>query len=188
VIALWDALSIRRSHFCGLSIGGLTGQWLGIHAGARLGRIVLCATAARIGSAESWHARIDEVRANGLSGLVPATSERWFTPRFRAANPASVKAILDGFAATSVEGYVGCCAALARADLRDRLPEIANPLLAISGKDDPVCPPAELAGIAEAVRCGGHLSLPGRHIVSQESAAQFDIALKDFLTAAPGCA
>lgn len=62
VIALWDTLSIRRSHFCGLSIGGLTGQWLGIHAGARLGRIVLCATAARIGTAESWNARIDEVR------------------------------------------------------------------------------------------------------------------------------
>lgn len=185
VIALWDALSIRRSHFCGLSIGGLTGQWLGIHAGARLGRMVLCATAARIGTAESWHARIGEVRANGLGGLVPATAERWFTPGFRATHPATVKAILDGFAATSVDGYVGCCAALAGADLRDRLPQIANPLLAISGDDDPVCPPAELAMIAKAVRCGRHLSLPGRHIVNRESAPRFDIALKDFLTAAP---
>lgn len=184
VIALWDTLSIRRSHFCGLSIGGLTGQWLGIHAGARLGRIVLCATAARIGTAESWNARIDEVRENSLSLLVPATAERWFTPDFRAAYPATVKAILDGFAATSADGYVGCCAALAKADLRDRLAEIANPLLAISGDDDPVCPPAELAMIAGAVRRGRHLSLPGRHIVNRESASRFDTALKDFLTAA----
>ncbi|HMM08301.1 MAG TPA: 3-oxoadipate enol-lactonase [Paracoccus solventivorans] len=184
VIALWDTLSIRRSHFCGLSIGGLTGQWLGIHAGARLERIVLCATAARIGTAESWGARIDEVRANGLSGLVPATAERWFTPGFGAAHPATVKAILDSFAATSADGYVGCCAALAGADLRDRLPQIANPLLAISGDDDPVCPPAELAMIAGAVRRGRHLSLPGRHIVNRESASRFDTALKDFLTAA----
>ncbi|UFM67470.1 3-oxoadipate enol-lactonase (plasmid) [Paracoccus sp. MA] len=185
VIALWDALGIARSHFCGLSIGGLTGQWLAIHAGARLGRVVLCATAARIGTAEGWNARIDEVRAGGLGSLLPATAERWFTPGFRAADPASVAAILASFAATSVDGYAGCCAALAGADLRGRLHQIANPLLAISGADDPVCPPAELAAIAGEVRGGRHLSLPGRHIVNLESAARFDTVLKDFLTAAP---
>ncbi|WP_306754251.1 3-oxoadipate enol-lactonase [Paracoccus actinidiae] len=184
VIALWDALSITRSHFCGLSIGGLTGQWLAVHAAPRLDRVILCATAARIGTADSWTARIADVRANGLSGLVPATAERWFTPGFRAARPAVVEAILDSFAATSANGYIGCCAALAGADLRGDLPRIAAPVLAISGDNDPVCPPADLAAIAGGVPDGRHLSLPGRHIVNVESAASFNATIRDFLTAA----
>lgn len=182
VIALWDALGIGRTHFCGLSIGGLTGQWLGIHAGARLDRLVVCATAARIGTPEGWNARIAEVRTDGLAGLVPATAERWFTPAFRAARPDAVRAVLDGFTATSADGYAGCCAALAGADLRDRLGEIASPVLAISGDDDPVCPPGDLQAIADAVPRGHHMSLPGRHIVNLESADRFNDLLKAFLT------
>lgn len=186
VIALWDALSIGRSHFCGLSIGGLIGQWLAVHAGARLERVVLCATATRIGTPESWNARMAEVRSGGLGGLVPATAERWFTPGFRAADPATVRATLDSFAATSAEGYMGCCAALAGADFRGRLAGVSNPVLAISGDDDPVCPPADLAAIAAEAPGGQHLSLPGRHIVNQESAPRFTAELKRFLIAGAG--
>jgi len=185
VIALWDALRIERTHFCGLSIGGLTGQWLGIHAGARLDRLVVCATAARIGTPESWNARIAEVRANGMASLVPATAERWFTPGYRAAQPATVEAILNSFAATSADGYTGCCAALAGADLRGELAAITAPLLAISGDDDPVSPPAELQAIADAVPQGRHASLPGRHIVNIESADRFNATLGEFLAGAP---
>lgn len=186
VIALWDALSIARSHFCGLSIGGLTGQWLAIHAGARLDRLILCATAARIGTPESWAARIADVRAKGLASLVPATAERWFTPGFRAARSAAADRILDSFAATRADGYTGCCAALAHADLRGDLHRIAAPVLAVSGGDDPVCPPAGLRAIAGGVADGRHLSLPGRHVVTMESAAAFNAAARDFLTAGPG--
>lgn len=183
VIALLDALGIARTHFCGLSLGGLTGQWLGLHAGARIDRIAVCATAARIGTAESWTARIEDVRRNGLQGLVPATAERWFTPAFRAARLLELDAILRSFAATSPEGYAGCCAALAGADLRKELGQIANPVMAISGADDPVCPPADLAAIAVAVQDGRHISLPGRHLVNLESAGPFNTVLKDFLSA-----
>lgn len=184
VIALMDALKIERSHFCGLSIGGLVGQWLAIHQGARFDGMVLCATAARIGTADSWNTRINDVRANGLASLVPATGERWFTDGFRADHPDVTNAILDSFAATSAEGYIGCCAALAGADLRDALGRIANPVLAISGDDDPVCTPDDLQFIADGVQKGRHLSLPGRHIVNVESAAPFNAAVADFLSSA----
>lgn len=184
VIDLLDALKIDRTHFCGLSIGGMTGQWLGIHAGARLDRVVLCATSARLGTADIWNARIEQVRTSGLDGLLAATAERWFTPDFRAARPDVVTKTLRAFAATSTDGYAGCCAALGEADLRDQLDRIAAPVLAISGDDDPVCPPADLAAIARAVPDGHHLALPGRHIVNVESAARFNLAVKDFLTAA----
>lgn len=136
---LLDALEIERTHFCGLSIGGLTGQWLGIHAGHRLDRIIMCATSAKIGTAEGWLARMESVRENGLSGLIAATAERWFTPKFGATEPDAVRKILDNFAATAPDGYIGCCAALAEADLWEEIERIVNPLLAISGEDDPVC-------------------------------------------------
>lgn len=179
-IALLDALEIDRAHFCGLSIGGLTGQWLGIHAGNRLDRIVVCATAAKIGTAESWAARRDMVRANGLVTLRDVTAERWFTPQFRAARPGTVAKVLDSFAATSLEGYIGCCAALAGGDLRENIRQIVNPLLAISGEGDPVCPPSDLEDIAVNVRSARHVSLPGRHIVNIESAHAFNDALLEF--------
>ncbi|MGO4853031.1 3-oxoadipate enol-lactonase [Phaeovulum sp. W22_SRMD_FR3] len=182
VIALLDALDIRQSHFCGLSIGGLTGQWLGIHAADRFDQLVLCATAARIGSAEGWAARITEVTENGLAALVPGTGARWFTPAFSAAQPETVRGILQQFEMTSVEGYVGCCAALAGADLRADIAQIANPVLTISGSDDPVCPPADLAAIAATVCQGRAVSLPGRHLVNIEAAGAFNATLLNALT------
>lgn len=180
-LALLDALKIERAHFCGLSIGGLVGQWLGIHAGSRLDKIVLCATAAKIGTAESWSARIAAVRANGLAALTTATAERWFTPTF-SANHASVTAkILDTFAKVDPAGYIGCCSALADADLREQIQAISNPVLAISGNDDQVCPPSDLKYISGNVRAGQHVSLPGRHIVNLEAAPAFNATLLGFL-------
>src|SRR3546814_9581574 len=98
VLALLDALRIERTHFCGLSIGGLVGQWLGVHAGERLDRLVVCATAARIGTPESWQVRSEQVREHGLQPLLAATAERWFTPAFNATHPDVVRDILQRFA------------------------------------------------------------------------------------------
>lgn len=180
-LALLDALGIARAHFCGLSIGGLVGQWLGVHAGHRLDRLVVCATAAKIGSTEGWSARIAQVRAGGLAPLAAATAERWFTPRFNAGQAAEVARVLEAFVAVSADAYNGCCAALAGADLRADLARIAMPLLAIAGDDDPVCTPADLQAIADAVVDGRHLVLPGRHILNIESADAFNRALLQFL-------
>src|SRR5713101_360975 len=84
VVALLDALDLDRVHFCGLSMGGMIGMWLGVNAGERLNRLVLCNTAARIGTAEVWNARIENVRQAGMKAITPAVLERWFTPQFRA--------------------------------------------------------------------------------------------------------
>ncbi|HEV7309450.1 3-oxoadipate enol-lactonase [Ensifer sp.] len=181
VVSLLDFLEIERTHFCGLSIGGLTGQWLGVHAGKRLDKIIVCATAARIGTPQSWAARIDSVRADGLAPLSAATSERWFSPEFAASNRQAVERVLESFGATAIDGYIGGCAALADADLREDIAGIANPVLAISGGGDPVCPPSDLEAIASRVQRGRHLSLQGRHIVNIEAADAFNAALLDFL-------
>jgi len=179
-IALMDALSIEQTHYCGLSIGGLVAQWLALHHPRRITRVVACATASKIGTGQGWQTRMADVRAHGLQGMREATAERWFGERFRSGNAGQVDAVLDQFVATSVEGYVGCCAALADADLRVAISRNTVPLLAVSGDDDPVCPPSDLAAIAAAAS-GMHVSLPGRHLLNIESADALNDVLRRFL-------
>jgi len=181
VLALWDALDIPRSHFCGLSIGGLTGQWLGIHAGARLHTLTVAATAAKIGTGQSWQARIAQVRQDGLQPLRQGTEERWFTPAFATEHRGAVDAVLEGFVATSTAGYVGCCNAVATADFRDQLDRISVPTLAIAGDDDPVCPAPDLQAIATGVADGHYIAVPGRHLCNLESPDAFTAALSAHL-------
>ncbi|MCF5235424.1 3-oxoadipate enol-lactonase, partial [Pseudomonas sp. PA-5-4G] len=145
VIALLDALDIQRAHFCGLSMGGLIGQWLGIHAGDRLLRLVVCNTAARIGTPEIWNPRIEMVLRDGAAAMVAlrdASIARWFTADFAAANPHQAQQITDMLAATSPQGYAANCAAVRDADLREQLSTIQVPTLAIAGTEDAVTPPA----------------------------------------------
>ncbi len=183
VLALWDALKIQRTHFCGLSIGGLTGQWLGLNATNRLDRLVVCATAAKIGTGESWETRIAQVREQGLKPLAEGTVMRWFTEHYTDTHEEQVRAVLDIFLATSPEGYAGCCHAVGQADFRSDLAGIGVPLLAIAGDDDPVCPPADLQFIAKHVANGQCAQVGGRHICNIESAADFNATLRDFLRA-----
>ncbi|MBB4145641.1 3-oxoadipate enol-lactonase [Rhizobium rhizoryzae] len=181
LIALMDHLGIDRASFCGLSIGGLIGQWLAVHASNRFERFVLCATAPRIGSFESWQHRMDTVIHGGLNVIVEATRERWFTQQLCMQEPELVDRILASFSNTSIEGYVGCCAALRDADMTPSLGNIEHPVLAVSGQDDPVCRPSELDEIAKAVVNGRHFSLPGKHIVNLEGPGQFNRLITSFI-------
>lgn len=183
VLALWDALQIDQSDFCGVSIGGLTGQWLGLHAPQRLRRLVVCATAQKIGSSESWNARIAQVRSEGLAVLVDATLQRWFTPPFAISHAQRLEMIVAAFVATSPDGYIACCQAVADADFRGALDTLALPLLAVAGEDDPVCPPNDLREIASAVPHGHYAQVPGRHICNLESPAAFNDTVLRFLRA-----
>ncbi|MDO1583262.1 3-oxoadipate enol-lactonase [Rhizobium oryzicola] len=181
LLRLLDHLGIERAHFCGLSIGGLLGQWLALNASSRFDSFVLCATAARIGTAQSWTERMKAVSANGLSPLLQGTLERWFTPDFAQQAADAVQACLATFQKTSVDGYIGCCAALAGADFQQSLSAISRPVLTISGSNDPVCPPTELEAIAANVADGRHVSLAGRHIVNIEAAQAFNEQIIRFL-------
>src|SRR5271167_1267808 len=119
VLDLLDDLDFERVHFCGLSMGGMIGMWLGINAPERLYKLVLCNTAAKIGNAEGWNARIETVRKGGMKSVAPAVIERWFTPVFRANSPdevAATQAILEN---TDPEGYAANCAAVRDFDARE---------------------------------------------------------------------
>ena len=126
VVALLDHLHIDRTHFCGLSMGGLTGLWLAIHAPTRIDRLALANTGAKIGAAEMWNERIDALRPRDDAPLpdelVEVVIGRWFTPRSRATAPAAVERVRRMLADTTSAGYAANCAAIRDADLRAALP------------------------------------------------------------------
>ncbi len=186
VLSLLDALEIDKAHFCGLSMGGLIGQWLGINAPERLDRLVVCNTAAKIASPEVWNPRIETVlrdREAAMVGLRDASIARWFTPAYSEANPESAKRITDMLAATSPEGYAANCAAVRDADFRDRLGEIKAPLLVISGTADAVTPPSGGLFIQEHVPGAEYAEFQAAHLSNVEVGEPFSRRVIDFLLA-----
>jgi 3-oxoadipate enol-lactonase len=182
-LGLLDALGIERAHFCGLSIGGLVGIWLGAHAGSRLRRLVLSNTAARIGSAESWNARIEGVRRDGLAALAPTMMERWFTPAFRGGHREPVARAQALLAACPPEGYMGCCAAVRDADLASDARAIRVPTLVISGRHDPATTPEQGRALADLIAGARYVELEAAHLSNVEAAAAYTDAVARFLDA-----
>ena len=186
VLALLDALDIPSASFCGLSMGGLIGQWLAINAPARIERLVLCNTAAKIGSPEVWNPRIDTVLSGGaqaMRDLRDASISRWFTAEFASTQPAKVEPIVDMLAQTSSQGYVANCAAIRDADFREQLAAIAAPTLIVCGSADPVTTPADGRFIAERIANAALIELPAANLSNVEASADFTQALLDFLIA-----
>ena len=80
-LALLDALAIPRAHVCGLSMGGVVAMWLGVNTPGQVDRLVLANTAAKIGTAELWNARIEAVQTGGMASIAPAVLARFFSPQ-----------------------------------------------------------------------------------------------------------
>jgi 3-oxoadipate enol-lactonase len=135
-LAVLDGLGIERVNWCGLSMGGMEGQWLGANAPSRIDKLVLSNTASYFPDRTMWDGRIGVAREKGLAALVDATLERWFTAGFRQQSPQAVARIRDMFLATDVEGYVGCGAAIRDMDNRSLLAKVRVPTLVIAGRHD----------------------------------------------------
>lgn len=181
VIGLLDALEISRAHFCGLSLGGMIGIWLGVHAADRLDRLVLCNTAAKLGSVDSWNERIAKIHAGGMNAVVDDVMSRWFTPSFRAREPAACTAIQAMLNTTPPSGYTACCAAIRDMDLNPDLGGIRRPTLVISGSQDPVTPPGIMQDLAEAIPGARQCLLEAAHLSNIEAAERFTAAVLAFL-------
>jgi 3-oxoadipate enol-lactonase len=183
VVRLLDVLQVPRARFCGLSIGGQVGAWLGAHAGARFERLVLCNSGALIGNAETWNARIETVRAEGLAAITGPLMERWFTAAFRERSPQAVAGARAMVESTPAAGYVACCAAVRDADLRADLAAIQAPTLVISGRHDPATPPELGRALAAGIAGARHVELEAAHLSNVEAADAFTAALIAFLAA-----
>jgi 3-oxoadipate enol-lactonase len=173
VLALADALKLDRFHFCGLSMGGMTGMWVALNAPQRLNKLILCSTAAKIGAPEMWNARIDIVRKQGMKPVAAATMERWFTAAFRAKNPQIVTSIQEMLEAVNPEGYAANCAAVRDFDFRDQLHRIHTSALVISGTHDPATTPGDGHFLAAHIPGARYVELNGAHLSNIEDAGRF---------------
>ena len=185
VLGLLDALQIERTHFCGLSMGGMIGQHMALKAPQRIGRMVLADTTSRMPAeaAPLWAERIRIATEQGMAPLVQPTLERWFTAPYRAAHPEVMANIGALIRSTPIAGYVGCAQAIARIDVTDRLHGVKAPTLVIVGSDDLGTPPAMSEAIAAAIP-GARLEViaDASHLSNIEQAQAFNTLLLDFLT------
>ena len=180
LVAVIDATGAGRVDLCGVSIGGLTALWVALQAPDRVRRVVLANTAAQIGDAGMWAARIKTVRDDGLGALADATMTRWFTPEFRAARPEVVARFHTTIAHTDAAGYAGCCAALRDADLRALVSQVACPTLVVTGRHDPATPPAQGQWLSEQIAGARLVELDAAHLANVERADDFNAAVLDF--------
>ena len=183
VAALMDAAGVTRAHFCGLSLGGQTGLWLAGNAPDRLGKLVLCNTAAKIGTPEGWGARIEAVKKGGMASVAPQVLERWLTPGFRAKEPAKVAGVQKLLENTDPAGYIANCEAVRDFDYRERVEKIAVPTLVIAGSADSATTPADAKFLVERIAGARHVELNAAHLSNVEDEARFTKEVGDFLAA-----
>jgi len=180
-LAILDALGIARVHWCGLSMGGMEGMWLGANAPGRIGRLILSNTSAYYADKSLWNDRIQAIRANGLAPLADRVLGLWCTPEFRTRAPQDVARLAAMLTATPVEGYLGCCEAIRDMDHRDLLPRIAAPTLVIAGRQDQATPPAAAELIKERVPGASLAILDAAHISNVEQPTQYTDTVLRFL-------
>jgi 3-oxoadipate enol-lactonase len=151
VVALLDRLGTARAHVVGLSLGGMTAMRLAARNPDRVDRLVLLCTGTQLPPADTWSERAATVRADGSATVAAAVVDRWFTPDYLDEHP-EVRAVHERMvAATSAEGYAGCCEAIAKLDLREDISAISAQTLAIAGAEDPATPPAKLEEIVSGI-------------------------------------
>jgi 3-oxoadipate enol-lactonase len=181
VLAVLDDAGIEAAHVCGLSLGGLTAMWLGVHAPRRVRRLVLANTGARIGSVEMWNERIALVQSKGMGALADRAVERWFSPSFRERDGDTVHAFKAMLQDCPADGYAGCCAALRDADLSEAIAGIRVPTLAIGGTVDTATPLAMTEFIRDRVPGARMVALESAHLSNVEQADAFTDAVLEFL-------
>ncbi|SHJ37136.1 4-carboxymuconolactone decarboxylase /3-oxoadipate enol-lactonase [Maribacter aquivivus] len=181
VIDLLDTLKIDKVYFCGLSMGGLIGQYLGINHPDRLHKLVISNTDAKIGTVERWNDRIKTINEQGMQAIVDATMEKWFTESYHQTHPSRVAEMKKIFLANRPEGYTACCAAIGNADFRADIKQIKLETLIITGDEDAVTNVAQ-AEIIQKEIAGAELKVfHARHLPSTELPAYYAETLINFI-------
>ena len=182
LLALADHAGVQRFAFCGLSLGGMVGQWLGVNAPDRLDALVLSNAAPQLPPPEGWTQRMKLAREQGMGALLDLVMPRFFSQAYRDRDEPFYHSMRSSFSAMQGEGYAACCAAIRDADFRASLGRIATPTLVISGSLD-VATPHEPFGaqLVAGIPGASSVILPAGHIANVEQPEAFNRALLEFL-------
>jgi len=184
-LALFDALDIERSHFCGLSMGGATALGLAQLHPDRVNRIVVADSPAMStpATAQQWEERIALAQKGGMEALVESTMARWFPPETHAASPPHLEKVRQMIRTTPVKGFIGCAAALADHDYNTAVSTVTRPVLFIAGAKDGVTP-AAMKDMSARLEGSRYVELEGAgHISNLDRPAEFTHAVREFLEA-----
>jgi len=182
-LALFDALSIKRAHFGGLSMGGATALGLALRHPDRIDRAIICDSgcASSPATSQQWEERIAVAQKQGMEALVDSTIARWFPPETVKANPPHLDKVRAMIRSTPVNGFIGCAAALADHDFRSAVGTVTRPLMFIVGEKDGTTP-AAMRQMHDQVPGSGFVELPGAgHISNLDQPARFTKAIAEFL-------
>lgn len=180
VLDLMDWLAVAQFSYCGLSLGGMVGQWLGVQASERLDSLALCNTSAFMGPA-GWETRIQTVRKGGMGSIGNAVLDRWFTPGFRQEKPETVAKMLEMLMGIDPTGYTACCAAIRDMDQRGDIAAIAAPCLIVAGSEDKATPLDHSEFLASTIPGAQLETLKAAHLSNIERSDDFTAALLNFL-------
>jgi 3-oxoadipate enol-lactonase len=180
-VAILDDLGIEKTSWCGLSMGGMVGQWLGASFASRIDKLILSNTTCYYSDKCAWTDRIDFVRSNGLAAMTNPTMERWFSQAFREAQEDEIARATGMLLKTSPEGYVGCCAAIRDMDHRALLSKIIAPTLIIAGRLDAATPVDRHKFIRDQIAGAGLAILEAAHLSNMEQPDAYTDTVMQFL-------
>jgi len=185
VVGLWDHLGIEKSHFCGLSLGGMTGMHLGMEYADRCDRLVICDCRGDSPPeiVAQWAKRREAIAERGMVALVDESMNAWFGPEQKARDADFLDAIARTIVETSIEGYIGCTGALSELNLTPRVAEMKPPTLFLVGsKDGPH--PALMKTMHEGLKGSQYVVIEGAtHVSNLTHPEEFNAAVRKFLAA-----
>jgi 3-oxoadipate enol-lactonase/4-carboxymuconolactone decarboxylase len=181
IIDLLDDLNIEKVSFCGLSMGGLIGQWLGINHPERLHKLIISNTDSKIGTVEGWNERIKTINKQGMLSIVEGTMEKWFTKGFRKTNPSRVAEMAQVFLENIKTGYTACCAAISAADFSTDIKKITLETLIITGNEDSVTTVAQAKVMQKEIKTAKLKVFHARHLPSTELPQYYAETLINFI-------
>ncbi len=182
VIGLMEHLHINSAVICGVSVGGLVAQMIYKLKPSLVEKLILCDTAAKIGTLDGWNARIAAVQASGIDPIADPIMKLWFTPDFHRTRSAELKGYRNMLARQPVDGYAGTCAALRDADLTVDAPAIKVPTLVAVGDQDGSTSPDLVKATADLIPGARFEIIQGcGHIPCVEQPKQLARLLSDFV-------
>jgi 3-oxoadipate enol-lactonase len=182
-LAVLDGLGIKQKiNWCGLSMGGMVGQWLGANAPERVDRLVLTNTSSYFPDKNGWNDRLKLVEEKGVAAFAPANMARWFTKGFLDRSPEAVAPIQAMFASTPLDGFLGCGMAVRDMDHRPLLPKIKAPTLVIAGKQDGATTPEANEYISQHIPGAKYATVDAAHMSNVEQPQAYTDAVLGFLT------
>ncbi len=180
-LAVLDAAKVSSAAVAGVSLGGLTAIWLGAYAGDRVRQLVLANTAARIGTSEVWRTRIRVLRESKMAAVAALAVALWFTDEFRRERPDVISRYRAIVLSCPLDAYIGACAALRDADLRDDAGRITVPTLIVAGRQDQSTPVADSEFLRDRIAGARVEMLEAAHLSNVERASEFNALLAGFL-------